>query len=287
MFMQARPEGIPQARSFPLIQSKSPGGSMGRVNGKVAIVTGAGGGQGEAEARLLAAEGAKVVATDINLDRVTRVVAEINEQYPGSAMALWHDVSSQSDWQDVVEQTVAAFGPITILVNNAGILAPAAYDKVTFEHWQKTMNVNAWSQFVGMQTVIPHMRAAGGGSIINVASLAVVNACGRFTAYTASKGAVDAMSRAAAIELAGDNIRVNSVNPGVIHTDMVDDAFPDQQAMDEVIAAQPLRRMGRPIDVAYLVLYLASDESWFTTGTSQTIDGGMSVMGGVSPHIDR
>ncbi|EMZ44054.1 solvent efflux pump periplasmic linker srpA [Pseudomonas aeruginosa str. Stone 130] len=162
---------------------------MGRVNGKVAIVTGAGGGQGEAEARLLAAEGAKVVATDINLDRVTRVVAEINEQYPGSAMALWHDVSSQSDWQDVVEQTVAAFGPITILVNNAGILAPAAYDKVTFEHWQKTMNVNAWSQFVGMQTVIPHMRAAGGGSIINVASLAVVNACGRFTAYTASKGA--------------------------------------------------------------------------------------------------
>jgi len=115
--------------------------------------------------------------------------------------------------------------------------------------------------------------------------------CGRqclrtITAYTASKGAVDAFSRAAAIELAGYNIRVNSVNPGVIHSAMVDEAFPTREAMDEVAAAQPLRRMGRPIDVAYLVLYLASDESWFTTATSQIIDGGLSVMGGVSPIVE-
>ncbi|SEQ77352.1 NAD(P)-dependent dehydrogenase, short-chain alcohol dehydrogenase family [Faunimonas pinastri] len=260
---------------------------MGRVSNKVAIVTGAGTGQGEAEARLLAAEGASVIATDINLDAVSRVVNDINAQRPGAALALKHDVSSGEDWASVVAQGVEKFGPITILVNNAGILAPASYDKVTYAHWQRTMDVNAWSQFVGMQTVIPHMKEAGVGSIVNIASLAVVNACGRFTAYTASKGAVDAVSRAAAIELAPFNIRVNSVDPGVIHTAMVDEAFPDKASIDAAAAAQPLRRMGRPIDVAYLVLYLASDEAWFTTGTSQVIDGGLSVSGGVTPVMER
>jgi len=260
---------------------------MGRVSGKVALVTGAGAGQGEAEARMLAAEGASVIATDINLEAVTRVVDEINAERPGAAIALKHDVASGDAWAEVVAKAKDAFGPITILVNNAGILAPATYDKLTHEHWQRTMDVNAWSQFVGMQSVIPQMQEAGVGSIINIASLAVVNACGRFTAYTASKGAVDAVTRAAAIELAPLNIRVNSVNPGVIHTAMVDEAFPDQTSIDTAAAAQPLRRMGRPIDLAYLILYLASDESWFTTGTAQNIDGGLSVMGGVTPVVER
>ncbi|WP_454858965.1 SDR family NAD(P)-dependent oxidoreductase [Rhizobium binxianense] len=259
---------------------------MGRVTGKVALVTGAGSGQGAVEARLLAAEGAKVIATDINFDNVSNVVAEINAQYPGSALGLRHDVSAKDEWTKVVEASVQAFGPITILVNNAGILAPAPYDQVTHVHWQKTMDINAWSQFVGIQTVVPFMKQAGVGSIINIASLAVVNAAGRFTAYTASKGAVDAFSRAAAIELAPFNIRVNSVNPGVIHTPMVDQAFPDDEAMKTALEAQPLRRLGRPIDVAYLVLYLASDEAWFTTGTSQNIDGGLAVMGGVRPVVE-
>jgi NAD(P)-dependent dehydrogenase (short-subunit alcohol dehydrogenase family) len=260
---------------------------MGRVFGKVALVTGAGTGQGEAEARLLAAEGASVVATDINFEAVKKVVEDINAARPGAALAVEHDVSSGSAWAEVVAKAKETFGPITILVNNAGILAPATYDKVTYDHWQRTMDVNAWSQFVGMQSVIPHMQEAGVGSIINIASLAVVNACGRFTAYTASKGAVDAVTRAAAIELAPLNIRVNSVNPGVIHTAMVNEAFPDKASIDAAAAAQPLRRMGRPIDLAYLVLYLASDESWFTTGTAQNIDGGLSVMGGVSPVVER
>jgi NAD(P)-dependent dehydrogenase (short-subunit alcohol dehydrogenase family) len=260
---------------------------MGRVSGKVALVTGAGTGQGEAEARLLAAEGAFVVATDINEEAVKAVVASINAERSGAAIAMRHDVSSSEDWQAVAAEAEATFGPITILVNNAGILAPASYDKVTHAHWQRTMDVNAWSQFVGMQTVIPQMEKAGVGSIVNIASLAVVNACGRFTAYTASKGAVDAVSRAAAIELAPLNIRVNSVDPGVIHTAMVDEAFPDDASIAAAAAAQPLRRMGRPIDVAYLVLYLASDEAWFTTGTSQVIDGGLSVSGGVTPVMER
>jgi NAD(P)-dependent dehydrogenase (short-subunit alcohol dehydrogenase family) len=262
-------------------------GDMGRVEEKVALVTGAGAGQGEAEARLLAREGAKVIATDINFEKVSKVVGEINAEREGSAIALEHDVSAKQAWERVVETGCRAFGNISVLVNNAGILAPAAYETLTYEQWKKTMDVNAWSQFVGIQTVVPQMKALGVGSIINVASLAAVNACGRLTAYTASKGAIDAFSRAAAIELAGYNIRVNAVNPGVIHTAMVDEAFPTREAMDEVAAAQPLRRMGRPIDVAYLVLYLASDESWFTTGTSQIIDGGLSVMGGVSPVVER
>lgn len=260
---------------------------MGRVSGKVALVTGAGAGQGEAEARLLAQEGAKVIATDINFEKLRLVVQDINAQHPGAALALRHDVSSKDEWVKVVEEGVMAFGPITILVNNAGILSPATYDEVTHAHWQKTMDINAWSQFVGIQTVVPHMKEAGVGSIINIASLAVVNACGRFTAYTASKGAVDAFSRAAAIELAPFNIRVNSVDPGVIHTAMVDEAFPDEVAISAVAVAQPLQRMGRPIDVAYLVLYLASDEAWFTTGTSQVIDGGLSVTGGVRPVLEK
>jgi NAD(P)-dependent dehydrogenase (short-subunit alcohol dehydrogenase family) len=259
---------------------------MGRVNGKVAIVTGAGSGQGAAEARLLAQEGAKVIATDINFDNVGKVVEEINAQHPGAALAQRHDVSSKEEWTRVVETGVQAFGPVTVLVNNAGILAPAPYDRVTHEHWQRTMDVNAWSQFAGIQTVVPFMKQAGVGSIINVASLAAVNASGRFTAYTASKGAIDAFSRAAAIELAPFNIRVNSVDPGVIHTPMVDEAFRGEEVMKATLDAQPLGRLGRPIDVAYLVLYLASDESWFTTGTSQIIDGGLSVMGGVRPVME-
>jgi NAD(P)-dependent dehydrogenase (short-subunit alcohol dehydrogenase family) len=260
---------------------------MGRVTGKVAIVTGAGSGQGAAEAHLLAHEGAKVIATDINFESVGKVVDEINTQHPGSALAQRHDVSSKEQWTKIIDAGVREFGPITVLVNNAGILAPAPYDRVTHEHWQRTMDINAWSQFVGIQTVVPSMKEAGVGSIINVASLAAVNASGRFTAYTASKGAIDAFSRAAAIELAPFNIRVNSVDPGVIHTPMVDAAFPDHGSMKAAVEAQPLRRLGRPIDVAYLVLYLASDESWFTTGTSQIIDGGLSVMGGVRPVVEQ
>jgi NAD(P)-dependent dehydrogenase (short-subunit alcohol dehydrogenase family) len=170
---------------------------MDRVNGKVAIVTGAGSGQGAAEARLLAQEGAKVIATDINFDKVRGVAEDINALYPNSALALKHDVSSKEEWLKVADAGVKGFGPITVLVNNAGILAPAPYERVTHEHWQSTMDINAWSQFAGIQTVVPFMKQAGVGSIINVASLAAVNASGRFTAYTASKGAIDAFSRRA------------------------------------------------------------------------------------------
>jgi NAD(P)-dependent dehydrogenase (short-subunit alcohol dehydrogenase family) len=254
---------------------------MGRVSGKVALVTGAGGGQGAAEAKLLAAEGARVIATDLNASNIVKVAAEINAEFPGRVIAAAHDVANENDWKRVCQLALDSVGPITILVNNAGILLRASYQDTTYEQWKKSMDVNAWGTFIGIRSVVPQMQQAGGGSIINIASMAVVNSCGHFTAYTASKGAVDALSRAAAVELAAHNIRVNSVNPGIIRTQMLEEAGMTAEMLVNAAAAHPLGRCGEPTDVAYLILYLASDESRFTNGTSQNIDGGRAVVGGV------
>ena len=256
---------------------------MGRLTGKVAIVTGAASGMGAAEAELFAAEGASVVATDVNLAALEKVVARIQEQ-GDRALALQHDVSCRDSWDQVVRQTENAFGDVTVLMNNAGIWNDTGYEDMTHEAWLQMMNVNAWGPFAGIQAVLPSMKRAGVGSIINVASMAAVNACGRFSAYTCSKGSVDAMTRAAAIDLAPFNIRVNCINPGVIRTAMVETAFPEE-ALVAAQKAQPLQRIGRPVDVAYMALYFASDESWFTSGTSQLVDGAMAVMGGVAPAL--
>jgi NAD(P)-dependent dehydrogenase (short-subunit alcohol dehydrogenase family) len=253
---------------------------MPRLEGKVAIVTGAGAGQGAEEARILAELGAKVVATDLNANAVQSVVATINRERLGCAIALTHDVSSRDDWLRVVTDASAAFGAINVLVNNAGVLSRVAFDKLTLEQWQATMNVNAWGVFAGIQAVVPWMQKAGGGSIINIASTAAVSAVGGLSAYTASKGAVDALTRAAAIELAPSNIRVNCIHPGIIQTAMVEKSLSTKEALAAAASAIPLGRLGRPVDVAYLVAYLASDEAWFTTGASLVIDGGATVEGG-------
>jgi NAD(P)-dependent dehydrogenase (short-subunit alcohol dehydrogenase family) len=253
---------------------------MSRLEGKVAIVTGAGAGQGAEEVRVLAALGAKVVATDLDAGAARGVVASVNRQSPGSALALPHDVASREDWSRVVAEAARAFGPVSVLVNNAGILNRVAYEALTLELWQATMNVNAWGVFAGIQAVAPAMREAGGGSIINIASTAALAAVGGLSAYTASKGAVDALTRAAAIELAPNNIRVNCVHPGIIRTAMVEQSLSTDAALAAAASAIPLGRLGRPVDVAYLVAYLASDEAWFTTGASLVIDGGATVEGG-------
>ena len=253
---------------------------MPRLEGKVAIVTGAGDGQGEAEARLLAQLGARVVATDLNAKAVQDVVASIDREISGSSIALLHDVSSRDDWLRVVAEASAAFGTVNVLVNNAGVLSRVAFDELTLEQWQATMNVNAWGAFAGIQAVVPPMRTAGGGSIINIASTAAISAVGGLSAYTASKGAVDALTRAAAIELAPSNIRVNCIHPGIIQTAMVEKSLSTKEALAAAASAIPLGRLGRPVDIAYLVAYLASDEAWFTTGASLVIDGGATVEGG-------
>ena len=187
---------------------------MKRLEGKVAIVTGAGGGQGAAEARLFAKEGAKVVATDVAFENVQEVVNQINSEFPGSAIALKHDVSSEENWQDVAKKTVEEFGQINVLVNNAGVLATKPYQDVTQEYFQFAMNINAWGEFVGIKTVVPYMKQAGGGSIVNIGSLASIINAGGFNPYTASKGAVEAMTRSAAAEFGQFKIRVNSIQPG-------------------------------------------------------------------------
>ena len=254
---------------------------MDGLKGKVAIVTGAGSGQGAVEARLLAARGARVVATDINGAAVVAVVKGIVDDKSGEAIAVAHDVASREDWARVVDYAVSQFGHVGILVNNAGVLVRPPYQAVTLADWQATMNVNAWGVFAGMQAVIPSMEAGGGGSIINISSAAATHAVGGLSAYTASKGAVDALTRAAAVELAPQGIRVNCVHPGVIRTAMVEDALLDEERVEKILSSIPMGRLGHPQEVAQLVAFLASDEAAFMTGGTFTVDGGASIGGNV------
>ncbi|MDD4347113.1 MAG: glucose 1-dehydrogenase [Desulfitobacteriaceae bacterium] len=248
---------------------------MNRLQGKVALITGAGGGQGAAEAYLFAKEGAKVALTDIQFENVQAVADKINAEFPEQALALKHDVSSEEDWIKVIQAVVSKFGPITVLVNNAGILATKSYKETNIDYWRKGLDINAWSQFVGIKSVVPIMEQAGGGSIVNIGSLASIMNAGGFNAYTASKGAVEAMTRSAAAEFGPSKIRVNSVHPGAIATKMLTDTITTDEGMKAVEAGIPLRRVGEPEDVAKLVLFLASDDSTYITGVEHIIDGGM------------
>lgn len=250
---------------------------MGRLTGKVALITGAGNGQGASEAYLFAKEGAKVIATDIQFDKVKAVTEQINKDFPESTIALKHDVSSEEEWKHVVEAGVEKFGLITVLVNNAGILAMQPFMEVTYDIWKKAIDINAWSQFAGIKAVVPYMREAGSGSIINIGSLASIIAAGGFNPYTASKGAIEALTRSAALELGPDNIRVNSVHPGGIDTQMTRDTYTTKEAKQAIENAVPVKRLGQPEEVAKLVLFLASDDSSYVTGTEQIIDGGISI----------
>ena len=250
---------------------------MKRLEGKVAIVTGAGAGQGAAEAALFAQEGAKVIATDVAFENVQNVVNKINEENPGSAIALKHDVSSEEQWQEVVNEAIKHFGKIDILINNAGILATKPYQETNIDYFNFGMNINAWSQFVGMKTVAPYIKEAGGGSIVNIGSMASIDNSGGFNVYTASKGAVEAITRSAAVQFGPDNIRVNSIHPGAIATKMLTDTITTDEAMQGVIGMIPLGRVGEPIDVAKLALFLASDDSNYISGTANIIDGAMRL----------
>jgi NAD(P)-dependent dehydrogenase (short-subunit alcohol dehydrogenase family) len=246
---------------------------MSRLQGKVALITGAGGGQGAAEARLFAKEGAKVIITDIQFDNVQSVAGSINEEYPGHALAIKHDVSSEEEWGKVIQEGVTKFGPITVLINNAGILATKPANETNIDYFRKAMDINAWSQFVGIKSIAPIMEQAGGGSIINIGSMASIHNAGGFNAYTASKGAVEALTRSAAAELGPKKIRVNSVHPGGIATKMLTDTLSDEEikAWESTI---PLRRAGQPEEVAKLALFLASDDASYITGAEHIIDGG-------------
>jgi len=246
---------------------------MGRLAGKVAIITGAAGGQGAEEARLFAKEGAKVVATDVQVELLQSVVREINE-HGGEVIALEHNVAEKSDWKDVVKKTIETFGRVDILVNNAGILGNrTAFDD---DSWRKVIDVNVLGNAVGMNCVVPEMEKNGGGSIINICSTAALSPASGYITYTASKGAVRSLSRAAAAEFAKHKIRVNTIFPGYTVTPMLEAAnsLSDETVINKIIEKIPLGRMGKPSDIAYAALFLASDESSYMTGAEILIDGG-------------
>lgn len=247
---------------------------MSRLDGKVAIITGASQGMGEAHARRFVAEGAKVVMTDINDEAGEKIAAELGE----NAVFIKADVTSLADWRRVVAEAEATFGPVTVLINNAGIIGPLA-DTVELDEdaYHQVCAVNQHSQFYGMKCVIPSMQQAGGGSIVNVSSIAgLVSIVGSPNlAYVGSKFASRGMTKHAAVQYGKDNIRVNSVHPGYIKTPMMAAATDDEGGG---IASQiPLGRMADPDEVARLMVWLASDESSYITGTEQVVDAGLTA----------
>lgn len=251
--------------------------SSGRLHGKVALITGAASGQGRAEAILFAEEGAAVIAADVSEIGLKQLEADIAGE-GGRHLFPVHDVSSESDWIRTVAKAVERFGRIDILVNNAGILSTRSILDTTPEEWDRINNVNARGTFLGMRAVIPVMQQGGGGSIINISSTAgVVGEPG--AAYTASKGAVRTLTKHAAVDLAPDRIRVNSVHPGTVITPMISELLENPQKHAELKRLTPLPpHFGQPEDVAPGVLYLASDESRFVTGSELVIDGGFLAL---------
>ena len=248
---------------------------MGRLDGKVAIITGGARGQGEVETELFAAEGAKVVFGDILDEEGKKVEARIAE-LGGEVEYIHLDVTSDDDWQRAVELAERKYGKLDILVNNAGISLRHHDMDVSNEEWDTIMDVNAKGVFLGTRHAIPAMRRAGGGSIVNISSIAGI--LGRplaSPAYAASKGAVRVFTKSTAARLAGDGIRCNSIHPGPIDTDMIR-AATNSIRPETRVGEIPLGRLGQAVDVAYGALYLASDESSFVTATELTIDGGVT-----------
>ena len=248
-----------------------------RLEGKVALISGGARGQGAEEARLFAREGAKVVIGDILDEEGKQVEAQINEA-GGECLYVRLDVTSEANWQQAVNVTVSRFGKLDVLVNNAGIFPPVPLEETSQELWDQVMDINVKGVFLGTKHAIPEMRKAGGGSIINISSTAGLTGSGSAAAYHASKGAVRIFSKATAIQHAGDGIRCNSVHPGVIETLMTTTTLlSDEESRQRISARYPLGRWGQPEDVAYGVLYLASDESSFVTGSELVIDGGSTA----------
>ena len=247
-----------------------------RLKDKVAFISGGARGIGAAIAKLFAREGAKVVIGDVLEEEGRKTETEINET-GGESLFLRMDVTSEDEWQQAVASTLARFGKLDVLVNNAGIGGTGKVEDTTVEAWDRVMDVNAKGVFLGTKAAIPELRRSGGGSIINISSQ--VGLVGTETAspqYQASKGAVRMLTKATAIQYADDRIRVNSVHPGPIITPMLETS--DAGEMDQILLSRiPLKKFGEPDNVAFGVLLLASDESCFMTGSEMVIDGGYTA----------
>jgi cyclopentanol dehydrogenase len=246
---------------------------MGKLDNKVAFITGAGMGMGESEAILFAQEGASVVVADINENAGMKTVKSIQDA-GGKALFVKLDVSNEKEWIRAIDESVKAFGKIDVLVNNAGILLFKTLDETTTEEWDKIFSVNTRGVFLGCKSIVPAMRKAGGGSIINISSIYGIIGAPSAAAYEASKGAVRELTKAAAVDLAKYNIRVNSVHPGLIDTPMTADIIKDPELAKAVLCTTILARPAKAIEVARPVLMLASDDSSYMTGSELVVDGG-------------
>ena len=247
-----------------------------RLQGEVALITGAARGQGAEEARMFAQEGAKVILADVTDQEGMAVAAEIAEA-GGDALYVHLDVTNEDEWQSAVQSAVAAFGKLDILVNNAGIWRRGHVLETSSEQWDDIMDVNAKGVFLGTKAAIPEMRKAGGGSIVNISSTAGLVGSKTSAAYSASKGAVRIFTKSTAVQYAAEGIRANSIHPGPIDTDMGDQVWPDAASREASISRTALSRIGTAQDIAYGALYLASDESSFVTGSELVIDGGVTA----------
>ncbi|MNE12457.1 Cyclopentanol dehydrogenase [compost metagenome] len=252
---------------------------MKRLQNKVAIITGAAGGIGAAVAKVFAKEGAKVLITDIQEDKLIAVTNGILAEN-GVVDYMTQDVSTEEGWKNVTEKAAKLYGDINILVNNAGISGNIVntFEERTIDEFNKIIAVNLLSQFLGTKSVIPYMKKNKSGSIVNISSIGGIIGSANATAYTASKGGIRSYTKGAAAELAPFNIRVNSVHPGYIATPMTKDLPSADEFKLIAVNATPLGREGKPEEIAYGVLYLASDESSFTTGIELIIDGGTTAL---------
>ena len=249
-----------------------------RLAGKVALVSGSASGMGAAEARIFAKEGAKVMVADV-LEAEGKKVAEGIAKDGGQARFLKLDVTSEENWRQAVAATVDAFGKLDVLVNNAGISGSYDPDMTSTAVWDRLMDVNAKGVFLGMKYAIPAMQKAGGGSIVNISSISGFVGQGYVhMAYNASKGAVRVMTKSAAVQYAKDGIRVNSVHPGVLPPMRTSKGTADPERRKKMVAAVPMKREGRVEEVAYAVLFLATDEASYITGTEVVVDGGFLAM---------
>ncbi|WP_030773142.1 MULTISPECIES: SDR family NAD(P)-dependent oxidoreductase [unclassified Streptomyces] len=239
-----------------------------QLDGKVVVITGAGRGQGAAEARLCAAAGARVLVTDVREDEGRAVAAELGDQ----GLYVRHEVADPASWATVVKEAVRVFGTVSALVNNAALWRTAHVEQQRLEDFEALLRVNLLGPFLGIQAVAPVLRAGGGGSIVNISSTAGLVGIPGHAAYGSTKFGLRGLTRSAALDLARDRIRVNSVHPGAIDTPMVAEAVAGRDW-----SHVPLGRMGRPEEVGELVLFLCSDASSYVTGGEFTVDGGMTT----------
>ena len=250
---------------------------MGRLENKVALVTGGSRGMGAAEALMFAKEGAHVVIGDILEKEGEKTASEIDSP---DARCLFEklDVLKASDWESVIERIISTFGKLDILVNNAGVTSREMLLETSEMEWDRVMDINTKGTFLGIKTAIPALKSSGGGSIINISSqMGLVGADYISPQYQASKGAVRILTKSVAIQYASDNIRCNSIHPAPIETDMTAHIRENADAFQNMLRRIPMGRYGKSEEVAYAVLYLASDESSFVTGSEIVVDGGWTA----------